>query len=60
MGRHPRDVTSLVLGLLLLTIAGTYLLNDVSGSDVRWVGPAALIAIGVLGLVASVRRRQAR
>jgi hypothetical protein len=40
-----------------MAVAGVYLLSDVSDSDVRWVGPAALIAIGAVGLTASVRRR---
>jgi hypothetical protein len=59
MRRHPADITSLVLGLLLLAVAGLYLGVDLSGSsvDLRWAAPAALIAVGALGLAASVRRR---
>ena len=57
--RHPADAFSLVMGLLFMALAGLYLVHDLSGPDVdlRWVGPAALIAIGRAGLVASVRRR---
>ena len=60
--RHPADVFSLVTGLLFLALGGFYLVHDLAGPDVdlRWVGPAALIAIGLAGLAASVRRRPAR
>jgi hypothetical protein len=59
--RHPADAFSLVMGLLFLALGGLYLVHDLSGPDVdlRWVAPAALIAIGVAGLAASVRRRPA-
>ena len=58
--RHDRDVVSLVLGLLLVAVGGVFLLVDLSerSYDLRWVGPAGLIVIGVLGLLASVRRRE--
>ena len=57
--RHSTDVTSLVLGLLLLAVAAVYLVVDLSNAsvDVRWAAPAALLAVGALGLAASVRRR---
>ena len=59
--RHQADAFSLVMGLLFLALGGFYLAHDLSGPDVdlRWVGPAALIAIGMAGLAASVRRRPA-
>ena len=59
MARHSRDVVSLVLGLLLLLAGGLFLLDDLAAHsvDLRWVGPAALGAVGALGLVASLRRR---
>ncbi|MDT7539856.1 MAG: hypothetical protein QOI82_3441 [Actinomycetota bacterium] len=62
VGRHQPDAFSLVMGLLFLALGGLYLAHDVSGPDLdlRWVGPAALIAIGVAGLTASVRRRPSR
>jgi hypothetical protein len=58
-GRHQSDPFSLVLGLLFMALGGFYLVHDLTGPDVdlRWVGPAALIAIGVAGLAASARRR---
>lgn len=60
--RHQPDAFSLVMGLLFLALGGLYLAHDLSGPDVdlRWTGPAALIAIGVAGLAASVRRRPPR
>ncbi len=59
MARHPRDVVSLVFGLLLLLAGGLFLLDDLGGGsvDLRWVGPVALGAVGALGLAASVRHR---
>jgi hypothetical protein len=61
-GRHQPDAFSLVMGLLFLALGGFYLAHDLSGPDVdlRWTGPAALIAIGVAGLAASARRRPSR
>ena len=60
--RHQPDAFSLVMGLLFLALGGFYLVHDLTGPDVdlRWVAPAALIAIGLAGLLASVRRRPAR
>jgi hypothetical protein len=58
VARHPRDPISLVLGLLLIAVAGIYLLD--AHLDLRWVGPAALIAVGLVGLLASTRRRSVR
>jgi hypothetical protein len=57
---HRADAFSLVMGLLFMALGGFYLVHDVTGPnvDLRWVGPAALIAIGLAGLTASVRRRQ--
>ena len=56
--RHPRDAFSLVLGLLVVVGALMFLITDITGTtfDLRWVGPTALIAIGVIGLTASLRR----
>ena len=59
---HQADAFSLVMGLLFLALGGFYLAHDLTGPevDLRWTGPAALIAIGVAGLAASVRRRPPR
>jgi hypothetical protein len=60
--RHPRDAVSLILGLLLVAIAGGFLLTDATdvNLDAHWVWPAVLIGIGMIGLAASVGRRQSR
>jgi uncharacterized membrane protein HdeD (DUF308 family) len=62
MARHRPDAVSLVLGLLMLAVGGLFLVSDISdnSTDLRWTIPAALIAIGVSGLVASVRKREPR
>jgi hypothetical protein len=59
--RHRADAFSLVTGLLFMALAGFYVVHDLTGPnvDLRWVGPAALIAIGLAGLAASMRRRSA-
>ncbi len=58
MRRHRPDVVSLVFGLLLLAVAGLYLVTDLSSRsvDLRWVTPVVLIGIGVIGLAGSARR----
>jgi hypothetical protein len=58
MARHARDAVSLVTGLLLMAVAGWFLLTDLTDADVdlRWTAPAVLIGVGLLGLAASVRR----
>ena len=60
--RHARDAVSLVMGLVLVSIAAVFLATDISDRDVdlRWVAPAVLIGIGATGLAASVRRREPR
>ena len=58
MSRHERDVLSLMGGLLLVLVAALFLLDDTTGLslDGRWVAPGLLVAVGVAGLVGSVRR----
>jgi hypothetical protein len=48
--------------MLMLAVGGLFLVSDISdnSTDLRWTIPAALIAIGVSGLVASVRKREHR
>jgi len=65
---HPLDVSYLVVGLVLLGIAGTWALRaaDVVDSDqIGWLLPLVLVGAGVVGLVAFTakgvsRRRQER
>ena len=56
--RHDRDAVSLMSGLLLVLVAALFLLHDVTGLDVdgRWVAPGVLIAVGLAGLAATMRR----
>ena len=58
MARHERDVLSLMGGLLLVLVAAVFLVDDTTGLSVdgRWVAPGLLVAVGVAGLVASLRR----
>jgi hypothetical protein len=55
--RHRRDAVSLVTGLLLLAVAGLFLVSDAGGVavDIRWLAPVVLIGIGLVGLLASAR-----
>ena len=57
MSRHEVDGVSLMGGLLLVLIAGLFLLADLTTLDVdgRWVAPGVLVAVGAAGLVASLR-----
>jgi len=59
MTRHEVDVVSLVSGLLIVLLAGLFLLNDLTtvSVDARWVGPLVLLGVGAAGLVASLRSR---
>jgi hypothetical protein len=56
--RHATDGLSLVLGLLLVSVAALFLVNDLTdGIDLQWAAPAALILVGLAGLAGSARRR---
>lgn len=60
MGRHDLDVVSLMFGLLFTGLGVLSLLQEGPGLPARWVAPALLIGVGVVGLVASgasARRR---
>ena len=58
MSPHDRDAVSLMGGLLLVLIAGLFLLEDLTSLDVqgRWVAPLALLTVGAVGLLATLRR----
>jgi len=58
MSRHERDVLSLMGGLLLLLVASVFLVDDTTSLSVdgRWVAPGLLVAVGLAGLAASLRR----
>lgn len=57
--RHERDVFSLMGGLLLVLAAGAFLLSELTDLSVegRWAGPVVLLAVGVTGLLATLRSR---
>jgi hypothetical protein len=58
--RHSRDAVSLVMGLLLMAVAGLFLAGDAGGVDVNlhWMAPVTLIGIGLVGLLASARPKR--
>lgn len=58
MSRHERDAVSLMGGLLLVLVAVGALVDSLTDLRVEagWAGPAALVAVGVAGLWASLRR----
>ena len=62
MSRHDRDGLSLMGGLLLVLIAGIYLISDLTSLQVdgRWVAPGVLIAVGLAGLASTVRGTASR
>jgi len=60
MKRHNTDVVSLVFGVLFIAIAGWWLLRryiDVNWNvpNLGWIAAGALILLGLLGVVASLR-----
>ena len=57
MWRHERDTVSLMAGLLLVLLAGVFLVDDLTGLDVdgRWAAPVVLIAVGAIGLLSTLR-----
>lgn len=59
MWRHDRDAVSLMSGLLLVLVAGLFLLQDLTPLEfqLRWVAPVVLIMVGAAGLLASLRQR---
>lgn len=57
---HPRDTTSLILGLLLLAAGALFLVADTTDVDLdaRWAAPVALVVIGLAGLASALRPRR--
>lgn len=57
MERHERDSVSLMAGLLLVLLAGVFLVDDLTGLDVDgwWAAPVVLIAVGAAGLLSTLR-----
>jgi len=55
--KHEPDAVSLMAGLLLVLIAGLFLLGDLTSADLdgRWMWPGALIVVGAVGLLSTLR-----
>ena len=62
MRRHPLDLTSLLAGLVFLSLAATYLFAAAAGHrvDATWVLPVALVALGAAGLAGGIVRATRR
>ncbi len=58
MPRHDLDALSLMAGMAFVGVALVALIDEGPGLPLRWVGPALLILVGVVGLVATTRRRR--
>ncbi|HEX3326748.1 MAG TPA: hypothetical protein VHV50_07110 [Actinomycetota bacterium] len=58
MKRHSIDPVSLVFGLLLAGIGITFLVArvDIANSNLRWVWPLPLLALGALMIALGARR----
>ena len=58
--RHGTDLVSLFVGLFFLAVGGTFIASSLGAVDVnwRWAGAVGLIAVGLIGLVASLRARE--
>ncbi len=62
-GRHPVNVTHLVMGLVFLGVAGAWGLRQLDVIDAgagRWVLPVILVLAGAAGLVAAIAKGVAR
>jgi len=58
MRRHATDMVSLIFGIVFVAIAGWWLITryvSIQIPHLGWVAAAALIAIGALGIVGSLR-----
>jgi hypothetical protein len=55
--RHEADAVSLVAGLLFLVVAVVHIAARSTDTDLnlRWMVPAVLVLLGVLGLLSAVR-----
>jgi hypothetical protein len=55
--RHEIDAVSLAAGLLFLIVAGVHIVARSTETDLnlRWMVPAVLVLLGVLGLLSAVR-----
>lgn len=56
MPRHDLDALSLMAGVFFAGVALLGLLDQGSGDAARWVWPALLIVVGLVGLLATRAR----
>jgi drug/metabolite transporter superfamily protein YnfA len=58
MRTHPFDAVSFVFGAIFTAVAVVVLSNvaTITLLDLRWIGPAALVLIGVVLVVTAARR----
>lgn len=56
---HAPDAVSLMAGLLVLLLAGLFLLTDLSdvSFDGSWAVPVILVGVGAVGLLSTLRSR---
>ena len=59
MTRHPADLLSLVVGLMVLGLGLVLLSGGVGDIPMEWVGPAVAIGLGALILYAARPSREA-
>jgi hypothetical protein len=55
MKRHALDVLSLVSGAVFVVAAILYIASIDASLDLRWIVPAALVAVGAAGLYGALR-----
>jgi hypothetical protein len=60
--RHETDVVSLVAGLLFVIVAVVHIAAGSTDTELnlRWLVPATLVLLGVLGLLSAIRSPRRR
>ena len=58
MRRHPVDLLSFISGLLVLAVGLLLLSGNLDQVPMEWVGPVAVIGVGVMIAVAARPRRE--
>lgn len=58
MSRHPVDLLSFVSGLLVLTVGLVLLSGSLDQVPLEWVGPFAVIGLGIVIAIAARRSRE--
>ena len=60
MNRHPLDAFSLISGLLFMGLGTWFLLDRLTNvsTDITWVPPIVLLALGAAGIASSLAARR--